>query len=580
MSKLEDMGRVIDADVLVIGGGFAGIWAAIRAKDFVDKVVLIDKAKVARSGCSTFAAGVQLCPTPDDDLDVWKKELVESGGYFPDQDWLDTYLENQMERVKDYDRWGVSLERDEAGKISRIRGRGHVNTRLFQFRGPKLMQILKEQALKKGVTIVERVMVTDLISSEGLKHEEQAVTGAIGINSRTMDWCVFSAKATILATGPMGGRIGHAVDNCTGDGVAAAFRVGAELTNMEFCTSGNITVWERKGMASGINMLQGHDAYFVNGRGERFMIKYAPLLMERSLLHVISAAFCKEVLEGRGPIYVDMRHLPSATFEKFKRVIPRTMTFWHELGVDPSRQLIECTPHWGVSSSSGQGGVKTDGKGKTNVNGLYAAGAVARSLAQGIYAVGGVATSSCNVMGYLAGENAAAYASEIEKVAIEPEQIKNLQEERARPLQVKDGVKPGDLFRRIAEITIPAQYSMFKNEKRITEVLSQIEKLKQDVPMLEASDAHELVKANEFKNHLLCTELVFRAALERKESRHYHYREDYPYRDDMEWLKLIIFKKENGNMVIRHESLPIDRWPVKPEKFVKTSHPVQMFMGE
>ncbi len=98
--------------------------------------------------------------------------------------------------------------------------------------------------------------------------------------------------------------------------------------------------------------------------------------------------------------------------------------------------------------------------------------------------------------------------------------------------------------------------------------------------MLEASDPHELVKATELKNFILCAEIVFRAALERKESRHYHYREDYPYRDDMEWLKLIVFKRKNLNIVIRYEPIPIDRWPVKPEELAKISHPVQMFLGE
>ena len=418
MSKLEDLGTIIDADVLVIGGGFAGTWAAIRAKDFADKVVLIDKAKVARSGCSTFAAGVQLCPTPDDDLDVWKKELVESGAYFPDQDWLDTYLQNQMERIKDYESWGMHVERDEKGKIARIRGRGHINTRLFQFHGPKLMHVLREQALKKGVILVERVMVTDLVRSGAVNDCKSRIAGAVGFNTRTAAWQIFRAKATVLATGPISGKRNSQIDNCTGDGVAAAFRVGAELTNLEFCTSGNMTVWERKGSVSGINMLQGHGAYFVNNRGERFMPKYDPVLMERSLLNVICLAFSKEALEGRGPIYVDMRHISPDIFEKFKRVIPRTMTFWHELGIDPSKQLIECTPQWGVGSASGQGGVKVDGKGKTNIAGLFAAGAVTRSLAQGIYAVGGVATSSCNVMGYIAGENAASYAREVKEVTL------------------------------------------------------------------------------------------------------------------------------------------------------------------
>ena len=100
MSKLEELGKLLEVDVLIIGGGFAGIWAAIRAKDFADKVLLVDKAKVARSGCSTFAAGIQFCPTPEDDLDVWKKEIVESGDYFPDQDWVDVFLRNQIERIR------------------------------------------------------------------------------------------------------------------------------------------------------------------------------------------------------------------------------------------------------------------------------------------------------------------------------------------------------------------------------------------------------------------------------------------------------------------------------------------------
>ena len=102
MGKLESLGTIIDTDVLIIGGGFAGVWAAIRARDFADKVVLVDKAQVAKSGCSTFAAGVQLCPTREDDLDMWKKEMVISGDYFPDQDWVDFFLRNQIERIEDY----------------------------------------------------------------------------------------------------------------------------------------------------------------------------------------------------------------------------------------------------------------------------------------------------------------------------------------------------------------------------------------------------------------------------------------------------------------------------------------------
>jgi succinate dehydrogenase/fumarate reductase flavoprotein subunit len=572
--------KVINADVLVIGGGFAGAWAALRAKDFVDNVVLVDKAKVAKSGCSTFAAGVQFCPTEDDDFDVWKQEIVTSGDYFPDQEWVDIFLQNQTERVKDYEKWGAPIERDETGKIARIIGRGHFNTRIFQFHGPKLMALLREQMIKKGVRLIERIMTVDLLTSDGSHPTEGRVLGAIGFDTRSGEIHLFQAKATVMAAGPVATKRSYVWDNCTGDGVAAAFRAGAELTNMEFCTAGNITVWERMGSACGINMIQGYGAYFVNSRNERFMAKYDPALQERTLMHMYCMSFCKEALEGRGPIYVDMRHFPQETFQKFRRVLPRSMEFWDELGIDLSKQAIECTPHWAVGSATGQGGIKVNTGCKTNIDGLFAAGAVTRSPVQGIYSLGGIATASCNVMGYIAGENAAKTAANIKSVEINSDQVQQLKQSALSPGLVTDGIEPAVMFRRITEITIPAKYSMFKNERRIIRVLSELENIKEDLHKVVAADSHELVRANEVKNYLLCCELVFRAALERRESRQYHYREEFPYQDDLEWLKLIVFKKEGNRFTMRHEPIPLDKWPIKPAKFLKTSHPVQMFIRE
>ncbi len=579
-SILEMLGKTTDADVLVIGGGFAGVWAAMRARDFSQEVVLVEKAKVANSGCSTFAAGVQLCPTEDDDLDVWKREIVQVGDYFPDQEWVDIFLRNQVERIKDYERWGAPLERDEQGKIARIVGRGHINTRIFQFHGPQLMELLRAEAVKKGVRLVERVMITDLLTSDGTHPTKGRVVGAIGFDTRTGACHIFRAKTTVMAAGPIGTKKSDVTDNCTGDGVAAGFRTGAELTNMEFCTSGNITVWERKGSAHGIMMMQAHGAYFLNSNGERFMEKYDPLLKERSLMYTYCMGFSKEALEGRGPIYVDMRHFSRETIEKFRRVLPVPMRFFTELGIDISKQLIQCTPSWTVASAVGQGGIKIDTNCRTNIDGLFAAGAVARNSILGIYSVGGIASASCNVMGYIAGENAAKTAAGINKVEIETDQVQRLRQLTLSPTQVTDGISPTSLFERINEVTVPAQFSMFKSGQRIIRVLSELERLKAVTPKVMASDTHELVKATEVKNYLLCCELVFRAALERRESRQYHYREDYPYRDDMEWLKLIILKKERDWITVRYEPIPVDKWPVKPEKLVKISHPIQIFIGD
>ncbi|MFC1869654.1 FAD-dependent oxidoreductase [Chloroflexota bacterium] len=569
-----------NCEVLVIGGGFAGAWAAIKAKDFSDTVLLVDKAKVAKSGASTFAAGIQLCPADGDDLNVWLREIVEASGYFADQDWVDIFLRNQIERIKEYDAWGARLERDEKGNIARIVGRGHINTRLFQFHGPELMALLKRQALQKGVKLIERIMILDLLTSDGKHPTKGRVIGGVGLDTMTGEFHIFQAKATILAAGGISPKYGRVVDNCTGDGVAAAFRCGAEVTNMEFCTTGNIVVWERKGFADGINMIQGHGAYFVNALGQRFMEKYDSLLKERSVLYKLCMSFCKEALEGRGPIYVDMRHFPRETFEKFKRVLPRPMKFWAEMGVDISKQTIQCTPHFGVATTSGSGGIRVGLDCRTGIDGLFAAGAITRSPIQGIYALGGIATASCNVMGYIAGENAAKAAVDTAKVEVDMGQVEEVRRLASAPLQTTEGHEPADLFAAILEATVPAPFSMFKSENRIVKVLSKIERIKEDLGRVTARDHHELIRANELRNYILCCELVFRAALERKESRHYHYREDYPYQDDLEWLKLVIMKKEEDRITIQHEPIPISRWPVRPERLVKISHPVQIFLGD
>lgn len=577
MDKLESLGTVVEADVLIIGGGFAGTWAAIRAKDFVDKVVLVDKAQVAKSGCSTFAAGVQLCPTRDDDLDMWKKEIVVSGDYFPDQDWVDFYLRNQIERVEDYERWVAPLEKDSRGKIARIVGRGHINTRLFQFHGSKLMALLKCKVLEKKAEVMERIMVTDLLTQgEG---ENKRIAGAVGFHCRTGEFYIFRAGAVILASGPKGGKINGTVDNCTGDGAAAAFRAGAELANMEFCTGGNITVWERKMAAGGINMIQGHGAYFLNLLGERFMSKYDPLRMERSLLYTLCMAFTKEALEGRGPVTVDMRHFSPDTFEKFRRVIPRAMKTWDMLGKDPGKEKLECSPSWNVRDI-GEGGVMVDRYCATNIPGLYAAGSVTRNPVQGIYSLGGIATSSCNVMGYASAEQASFYSLKATKPEIDAQQVKELKEIAFSPMKRKAGKEADGLFYRLNESVVPAQFSMFKSAPRIIKTLSVLEKFQEESRQLMARDYHELVKVNEFINHLLNTELVFRAALERKESRQYHYREDYPYTDNMDWLKLIVLKRGKQGISLRYEPIPVDKWKVRPDRLEKISHPVQFFLRE
>jgi len=571
----------LDVDVLVIGGGLAGTWAALRAKDLADNVVLVEKAKVSRSGCSSFAAGVMLCPFPEDNLTEWAEELVERGEYLCDQDWVELLLHEQVERIKDMERMGFPFERDDAGKIIRIVGRAHIRTRMLMFHGKKLMEAMRQEILKKGVRLVERTMITGLLTSDGKHPTQGEVVGAVGFNPRTEEFQTFRAKAVIVATGPACGKVGGGyTDANTGDGTAMAFRAGTELIGMEFCIRGDPTIWANKHLAYGINMIQGHGATFLNAKGERFMEKYAPVLKERARKIEICTAMCKEVLEGRGPIYCDMRHFPPETFERFRKVIPHTMRVFDAAGIDPSAQLIEYAPRWGVYVVSGEGGIKINLDCETNVPGLYAAGTGGWNPTQGTYSVGGNNLAFCCVSGFRAGERAAKFALDKNGVALQADQVRALKEATLAPLNRKDGCVPDEIFERIQRAAIPARFGVFKSEARIKHVLSELNKVKRESSRLTATNYHELVKANEAPNYALLSELTFRAAIERKESRGFHFREDYAERDDVSWLKWIILKLQKGKVQVSFEPIPIDRYPFQPARFEKHPYPVPFFFGQ
>ncbi|MBI4319389.1 MAG: FAD-binding protein [Chloroflexi bacterium] len=572
---------VVQADVLIVGGGLAGTWAAIRAADLVENVVLVDKSRVSRSGSSTSAAGGMLAPMPDDDLGAWMKEIVERGDFLNDQDWVEILLNDQIHRIKEMDSWGMAFERDDKGNIARVVGRAHKVTRSLMFHGKKLMEKMREQVLKKNVTLVERVAVTDLLTSDGVHPTTGKVVGAVGFHTRTGDKYVFQAKATILSAGCIyPKRGGNYVDNITGDGCAMGFRVGADLIGMEFITTGHLQVWDRKFLAAGLNMIQSLGGRFVNVLGERFMEKYDADLMERSKKSILVQGFCKEALEGRGPIYCDMRHFSPEAFARLRRVVPQLMHMFDLAGVDLGKQMVEYGPFNGVFSSSGGGGVWVNTYCETSLPGLFGAGGSTKYLPHGIYAVGGLNLAYCCVSGYRAGESAARYANAIGQIPYKPNQVRGLQDSAFAPLGREVGVGPDDIFSRVMETTVPAEYSTFKHEKRIRKVLARLKDVRNSLDKLCSPNPHELVKANEARNYVQCAELVFRSALERKESRGEHYREEYPYRDDDNWLKWIALRRQETGIGIRIEHIPIWRYPIKPETYGRKPNPVQFFLEE
>ena len=225
----------LSADVLILGGGLAGCMGAVAAIKKGCTVILADKAWVGSSGESTFAAGDILYYDPEqDDMHEWLERWNKAGDSMFDPEWLEWYGKNVHELILMLDSWGMEFEKDAQGRFKRKPGRGHREAVVFP--GYKMQKKLRGILEKLGVVIVDRVMITELLTSDG--H----VAGATGFNVRTGQFYVFEAKNTVLSTGACSfkGQY-HGQDMVSGEGNDMALRVGAEFTNMEFANTYNAT---------------------------------------------------------------------------------------------------------------------------------------------------------------------------------------------------------------------------------------------------------------------------------------------------------------------------------------------------
>ncbi|TDA67019.1 MAG: FAD-dependent oxidoreductase [Clostridia bacterium] len=555
----------INCDVLVVGGGLAGIMAAIGAKDFANEVILVEKGKVSRSGATVFTHGA-LGPASGDEKEVWVQELAEHSTYLCDQEWTEILVTEQRDRINDLASWGVPLQRSADGSFITESGRGQRQSKIVLYDGKKMMEVLRKHALQKGVNLVEKVAVVDLLTSDGRYPTEGRVTGAIGVNVQTGEIKVISCNAIVLATG-MGSLKLHALnmDNVTGDGQAMAYRVGAELAGLEFAMAPTFSIWNRYFCTPSQSQFQSHGAKIVNSVGERIIEKYFPGQSEQSLdFGTLCRMVAKETLEGRGPIYFDLREWSDAQIDKMRAVQPRTMKGFDRAGVDIKKQLIETTPMMTGYSASGEGGIRIGKNADTSVTGLYAAG-VCALIAANISSLMGVPQAFCSVAGYRAGENAGKLSTQFDGFEINTDQVELVVEHLAAPFRREVGLSPQAIWHKVHEVILPLERSFFKEEQKIKEVISLLQSIAaEDILNASVTDPHDLVKLLEVRNIVQLSELVYLSALERKESRLTHYRTDYPFRDNEQWLKWVVIRRRDGGPEVSLEALPLSSYKFKP----------------
>ncbi|MEE8448022.1 MAG: FAD-binding protein [Thermodesulfobacteriota bacterium] len=563
----------VDTDVLVVGGGLAGCWAALRASQLGADVILADKGRVARSGDAVFCHDI-LAPCPESERSVMLDEIVKHAEYMCDQSFAQVLFEEEGDRIRDLVSWGVPFERDEKGQLSLCPGRGHITSRVVLCDCRKLMEVMRKQLLKHQVKLAERIMVTDLLTSDGEHPTIGRVIGAVGLHIRTGQFKVFRAKAVVVSTGVVGFKLhSQYADNLTGDGQAMALRAGAEMAGLEFGFSPRfLGIHNGRLFTQSLMPFQTLGAHFKNARGERFMARYIPEGMERrSSCGLLALATTKEFFEGRGPVFMDLTHFGPEEHAKFRRILPLRMAPFDEVGIDVTKQPVEVKS---LPTFLSGGGVRIDTEGQSSLPGLLAGG-IASHAGAGEW-VSGAMLGICNVFGYRAGEQAYKISRDTDHLHPDKGQLKRLEREVCSPLGRSQGVDPRSVYHFLVGKILRPEYSIVKSEATIKEVLEDVRRISsEDLPRLMTKDIHRLVNANELRNFVHHVGAVFASSLGRKESRLTHYRQDYPYRDDANWLKWVVVKKVDDELKVEFPSVFKEGDRVKPAEFKKRPAAVQ-----
>jgi len=552
-----------DTDVLVIGGGFGGLAAAIRIKELTPDtaVLLVDKQTIGWGGKANKGAGVLWVLSPSDDIDAFVDFHVKNIGiYLNDQELLYAMARESYAAAQKLADWGVKVMKTPAGDLD-------VNRLPFGWSlaaaDLDMMQPLKNKAVKLGVQLVDKTQVVELLKQDG--H----VTGAVGFNLLDGGFTVLNAKATILANGDCDFGVMRMWANACGDGIAAAYNAGAEMRNAEF---GNFYDVVNKG--TGIPIVFGFSSLY-NAQGENISAKYIQGPQPDIPISII-LGMEKEVMEERGPIYIDMAEFarPSeggaGIFQwdrpHFKALFGREFAKVQQYGPPPAEKIEVSLGFTGELSP-----IKVDHEMKTTRPGLWAIGDT--SYAGSAWAgaaeappgrLRGSGLMNALVAALIAAPSVAQYSKETSLSESDYREIENLREKILAPLNRKDGYSASEAIQSIQDAVVPVKYSMRRNKERLEEALSKVAKVQEKLPQLYAEDSHGLARCHEASCIALCAEIGFRAALARTESRGWHYREDYPQQDDKNWLKWVIVKKVRDNMVVTTEPVPIERYRIKP----------------
>jgi succinate dehydrogenase / fumarate reductase, flavoprotein subunit len=554
-------------DVLIVGGGSAGLRAAIEAHDSGAHVLIISKSKkedphtvLARGGINAALGTMDL----EDSWMIHAADTLREGEFLADYERVEVLCKKAPEAVNELVKWGARFHREKDGRLTQRFFGAHTYRRTVFYEdwtGQEIIRVLLDQARLRKIEIVDHIYITKLLKSGdvGEKEEEPEVKGAIGIDIKKKENVLFECKSLILATG--GYTRVYAVSSSRifenyGEGVTLAYEAGIDLVDMEmvqFHPTG--MVWPEKALGIlATEAIRGEGGILLNSKDERYMKNYYPERMELGPRDVVARATFNEILAGRGTphggVWLDVTHLSK------EKILDRLPTMYEQFknidGIDISKEKMEVGP----TAHYSMGGIVVDIKCRTKVRGLFAVGEVISQI-HGANRLGGNSLLDTVVFGKIAGGEAARLAKVVggrqkTGTSLLASHVNNQKVFDDGIFKVKEPIT----FRNEIQELMKFNAGIIREQTRLENGLKRILELrrkfysKENILKEFSIDDEDVALTIEVKSSLVVCEAIIRSALMRQESRGAHYRSDFPDLDEEKWKVNIYCRKEGKEMVL------------------------------
>jgi succinate dehydrogenase / fumarate reductase flavoprotein subunit len=596
---------MISHDVVVVGGGGAGLRAAIAAHEAGADVAIVSKLHPVRSHTGAAEGGINVSLHDDDSDELHAYDTMKGSDYLGDAPAIETLARDTPEEVIQLEHWGMTFSRDDDGGIAQRYLAGHSAPRTTYAgaeTGHHLLHTMYEQVVKRGIEVYEERYVLELAVSGEADPDDRACHGVVAYDIKSGEIEGFHARnGVVLATGGLGQVYNHttnAVAN-TGDGPAMAYRAGVPLEDMEFIQFHPTTLPSTGVLIS--EGVRGEGGILYNSEGERFMFEYgyASNAGELASRDVVSRAELLEVQGGRGIddeyVYLDMRHLGEERInDRLENIVHLAKDFE---GVDPVEEPMPVKP----GQHFAMGGIETDENGQTCIDGLYAAGECACVSVHGSNRLGGNALPELIVFGARAGRHAASGDRESAEIptgadartesgtvdaavplgqpdaagvatdgstdaAETPEAVIERAVSTARTrvegLLERDGTNHAEI-RADLQDAMEEHVNVFRNREGLLETLETIRECRKRYRNVAVADPSrtfntDLIHTIETRNLIDVAETITLGALVREEFRGAHWRQEHQARDDDEWLKHTLVAWNDGSPELYFSDVLLD----------------------